>query len=98
MTPGSSGTTTGATNMAPAAAQSVSGPGATADCQIRFSNAQYDYDGIPDQFQVQTSTFKNSVYNTAHYRNPNFQPEECRPDGDLSEKRSSAKKKKRQDP
>lgn len=80
-----------------AAAASASGSAPANDCQIRFSNAQFDYDGISDQFQVQTSTFKNSVYNTAHYRNPNFQPEECHPDGEVSERRLSARRKKRQD-
>lgn len=91
MTTESSSTPTGT------AAASASGSTSANDCQIRFSNAQFDYDGIPDQFQVQTSTFKNSVYNTAHYRNPNFQPEECHPDGEVSERRLSARRKKRQD-
>lgn len=90
MTPGSSSTAAGTTSTI----QQGSAPGTTADCQIRFSNAQYAYDGIPEQFQVQTSTFKNSVYNTAHFRNPNFQPEECHPDGEASERRQSAKKKR----
>ena len=69
-----------------------------ADCRIRFSNAQYDYDEISNQFKVQTSTFRNSVYNTAHYRNPNFHPEECHPDGEPFERRSSTGDKKRQGP
>ncbi|KAK0253740.1 hypothetical protein LTS09_011318 [Friedmanniomyces endolithicus] len=30
----------------------------------------------------QTTIFKNSVYNTAHFANPDFQPEEWRPDDD----------------
>ncbi|KAK0392930.1 hypothetical protein NLU13_2424 [Sarocladium strictum] len=95
MTPASSIVAPPVATIVPSATQPASGN--NADCQIRFSNAQYDYDGISDQLQVQTSTFKNSVYNTAHFRNPNFQPEECHPDGDPSDKRFSGKKKKRQD-
>jgi ubiquitin thioesterase protein OTUB1 len=97
MTPASTTTTVGSGNVPTGAGQLGSRGSSSADCQIRFSNAQYDYDEISDQFKVQTSTFKNSVYNTAHYRNPNFHPEECRPDGEPFERRSSTKKKKRQD-
>jgi ubiquitin thioesterase protein OTUB1 len=31
---------------------------------------------------LQTTTFKNSHFNVAHYNNPNFQPEEYRPGSD----------------
>lgn len=94
-TPMTAGSSSTATSIGPGSG--VAHVAEPADCQIRFSNAQYEYDGMSDQFQVQTSTFKNSVYNTAHYRNPNFQPEECHPDEESTERRMSGKKKKRQD-
>jgi hypothetical protein len=54
------------------------------DCPIRFSPAQYDYDEISAQSRVQTSVFRNSVWNTAHYSNSLFSPEEWRPEDEIS--------------
>ena len=66
---------------------------------IRFSPHQLEYEtnGFPEPtFQVTTSTFKNSVWNRAHYGNPDFQPEEWNPDDETMENRL-AKKKSRKD-
>jgi ubiquitin thioesterase protein OTUB1 len=51
------------------------------ECTIRFSPMQLEYDGgkrnYPEPaFQVTTNTFKNSVWNRAHFGNPDFHPEE----------------------
>ncbi|KAL1849893.1 hypothetical protein VTK73DRAFT_9791 [Phialemonium thermophilum] len=41
-----------------------------------------------------TNTFKNSHFNVAHYNNPNFQPEEYKPDADdANETRSTGRKR-----
>ncbi|KAI6781864.1 Ubiquitin thioesterase otubain-like protein [Emericellopsis cladophorae] len=54
------------------------------ECTIRFSALQYQYDGgnsgPVEPFQVTTSTFKNSVWNRAHFGNPDFHPEEWSPE------------------
>jgi ubiquitin thioesterase protein OTUB1 len=79
----------------------ASGP----DCTIRFSPMQLQYDGYdptgsnvnyPDpNFQVTTTTFKNSVWNRAHYGNPDFHPEEWSPDDDNAEGRAAGRKRSR---
>ena len=68
---------------------------------IRFSPVQLEYDetqsAFQEPFQVTTSTFKNSVYNRAHFGNPDFHPEEWCPDDEGGEARMSGKKKCRKD-
>ncbi|KAF4122901.1 ubiquitin thioesterase protein OTUB1 [Geosmithia morbida] len=69
---------------------------------IRFSPMQLEYDGSNSSyseasFQVKTNTFKNSVWNRAHFGNPNFHPEEWSPedeaiDGRMGSKRRSSKR------
>lgn len=58
-------------------------------CNIRFSALQRDYEDcqseLPDpMFNVTTATFKNSIWNRAHYGNPDFHPEEWSPTDDAS--------------
>ncbi|KAJ6447016.1 peptidase C65 Otubain [Purpureocillium lavendulum] len=69
---------------------------ASAGYPIRFSPVQLEYDesnsGFREStFQVKTSTFKNSVWNRAHYGNPDFHPEEWSPEDD-GEGRATKKK------
>jgi ubiquitin thioesterase protein OTUB1 len=69
---------------------------------FRFSQVQLEYDGTKSRgpeaaFQVTTSTFKNSVYNPAHFGNPSFHPEEWRPQGESVKGRCNSKKKGRKD-
>lgn len=75
-------------------------PGNTDGYPIRFSQHQLEYEsnGFPEPtFQVTTSTFKNSVWNRAHYGNPDFQPEAWNPDDDGTDNRVVGKKKARKD-
>lgn len=73
-------------------------PGA-AGYPIRFSTHQLDYENnsFPEPFQVMTNTFKNSVWNRAHYGNPDFQPEEWNPEEDGCDNRLAGKRKVRKD-
>jgi ubiquitin thioesterase protein OTUB1 len=69
---------------------------------IRFSPVQLEYDegnsGLPEQtFHVTTTTFKNSVWNRAHYGNPDFHPEEWIPDDDGIDGRISGRRRSRKD-
>lgn len=80
--------------------QHVPAPAAGAGYPIRFSPHQLEYESnsFPEPtFQVTTNTFKNSVWNRAHYGNPDFQPEEWNPDEDSIDHRLSGKKKARKD-
>lgn len=56
------------------------------DCNIRFTALQLDYDDNKPEsdtsYNVTTSTFKNSVWNRAHFGNPDFHPEEWNPEGE----------------
>ncbi|EHK17338.1 uncharacterized protein TRIVIDRAFT_161914, partial [Trichoderma virens Gv29-8] len=68
---------------------------------IRFSPVQLEYEesnrsGIREPaFQTtQSTTFKNSVWNRAHYGNPDFHPEEYVPDEDHWERRHGRAKTK----
>jgi hypothetical protein len=51
---------------------------------IRFQPFQLEYEeskrSIESVFNITTNTFKNSVWNRAHYGNPDFNPQEWRPD------------------
>ncbi|EKJ72879.1 hypothetical protein FPSE_06925 [Fusarium pseudograminearum CS3096] len=71
---------------------------AASSYHIRFSPVQLEYDegknSFPDStFQVTTNTFKNSIWNRAHYCNPNFHPEEWNPDDDHAEGRGGGKRR-----
>ncbi|KAK4073177.1 uncharacterized protein Triagg1_5457 [Trichoderma aggressivum f. europaeum] len=68
---------------------------------IRFSPVQLEYEesnrtGIREPvFQTtQSTTFKNSVWNRAHYGNPDFHPEEYVPDEEHWERRGGRAKAK----
>jgi ubiquitin thioesterase protein OTUB1 len=67
---------------------------------IRFSPLQFQYDEgkekFPDMtFQVTTNTFKNSVWNRAHFGNPDFHPEEWSPEDENIDGRLASRKKSR---
>lgn len=72
-------------------------PGASPECTIRFSRVQLEYDGgnmgHPEPFQVTTSTFKNSVWNRAHFGNPDFHPEEWSPEDEAMDGRLGSRRK-----
>ncbi|KKO99047.1 hypothetical protein THAR02_08853 [Trichoderma harzianum] len=77
-------------------AQSVASP---SGYHIRFSPVQLEYEesnrtGIREPvFQTtQSTTFKNSVWNRAHYGNPDFHPEEYVPDEEQWERRGGRAK------
>ncbi|EXU99064.1 peptidase C65 family protein (Otubain) [Metarhizium robertsii] len=88
------------TNLGPQQLPShMATPGATG-YPIRFSTHQLEYENnsFPEPtFQVTTNTFKNSVWNRAHYGNPDFQPEEWNPEEDGAESRLAGKRKVRKD-
>ena len=78
---------TGGTSLAP-----------SPECTIRFSSVQYDYDGgksgyTEPTFHVQTNTFKNSVWNRAHFGNPDFHPEEWNPEDESADGRLGARRR-----
>ncbi|KAM0345502.1 hypothetical protein ACHAPU_006429 [Fusarium lateritium] len=97
----------GSSAIAPSPAMvSASGPGpqstlpmrTASSYHIRFSPVQLDYDegknNFPEStFQVTTNTFKNSIWNRAHYCNPNFHPEEWSPDDEHTDGRVGGKRK-----
>ncbi|KAF4956933.1 hypothetical protein FSARC_11450 [Fusarium sarcochroum] len=69
---------------------------AASNYHIRFSPVQLDYEesknSFPEPtFQVTTNTFKNSVWNRAHYNNPDFHPEEWSPDDEHTDGRVGGK-------
>jgi ubiquitin thioesterase protein OTUB1 len=70
---------------------------ASPEYHIRFSPVQLDYNEgknhFPEQSQVTTSTFKNSVYNRAHFGNPDFHPEEWSPEEEGLDAKMVGKKK-----
>lgn len=68
------------------------------ECTIRFSPMQLEYDGSKNNypeptFQVTTNTFKNSVWNRAHFGNPDFHPEEWSPEDENIDGRLGPKRK-----
>lgn len=70
---------------------------AAAGYPIRFSPVQLEYEESKSNFreptfQVKTNTFKNSVWNRAHYGNPDFHPEEWMPEDEGGEGRTGKKK------
>ena len=67
---------------------------------IRFSPHQLDYNKgnfLEQTFQVTTNTFKNSVWNRAHYGNPDFHPEEWSPEDDRVDQRVSNRRRHQKD-
>ena len=77
------------------------GPPTTADtgCTIRFSQVQLEYDesnnSIAERnFQLSTNTFKNSVWNRAHFGNPDFHPEEWSPEDEHLDGRVGGRRKR----
>ncbi|KAL6405017.1 Ubiquitin thioesterase otubain-like protein [Ilyonectria robusta] len=70
--------------------------------QIRFSPVQLEYEenrtGIEPHFNVKTNTFKNSIWNRAHYGNPDFHPEEWSPDDEHVDGRVGGKRKMKKEP
>ncbi|KAH6971916.1 peptidase C65 Otubain-domain-containing protein [Ilyonectria destructans] len=64
---------------------------------IRFSPVQLEYEesknSIEPHFNVKTNTFKNSIWNRAHYGNPDFHPEEWSPDDEHADGRVGGKRK-----
>ncbi|RDA88348.1 hypothetical protein CP532_5630 [Ophiocordyceps camponoti-leonardi (nom. inval.)] len=65
---------------------------------IRFSPVQLDYEESKNSFressfQVKTNTFKNSIWNRAHYGNPDFHPEEWSPDEESVDGRAAGKRR-----
>ncbi|KAG9508189.1 hypothetical protein J7337_001752 [Fusarium musae] len=97
----------GSSAIAPSPAMlPASGPGSqnslsmrgASSYHIRFSPVQLDYDegknNFPEStYQVTTNTFKNSIWNRAHYCNPNFHPEEWNPDDEHTDGRVGNKRK-----
>ena len=68
------------------------------ECSIRFSPMQLEYDGgksnyLEPPFQVRTNTFKNSVWNRAHFGNPDFHPEEWCPEDESADGRMGSRRR-----
>lgn len=84
--------------MMPDAASAAVAAAGGSECTIRFSPMQLEYNGSKSSypeptFQVTTNTFKNSVWNRAHFGNPDFHPEEWVPDDDGIDARVGVRKK-----
>ncbi|KAH7112652.1 peptidase C65 Otubain-domain-containing protein [Dactylonectria macrodidyma] len=69
----------------------------TPGCHIRFSPVQLEYEecknSIEPHLNVKTNTFKNSIWNRAHYGNSDFHPEEWSPDDEHADGRGGGKRK-----
>ncbi|KAM0263941.1 hypothetical protein ACHAQJ_000976 [Trichoderma viride] len=81
---------------------SVRPVGSTSGYHIRFSPVQLEYEECkrsnvrePVYQTTTSSTFKNSVWNRAHYGNPDFHPEEYIPDDDHSDGRGGGRKRRK---
>ncbi|OAA70406.1 ubiquitin thiolesterase [Cordyceps fumosorosea ARSEF 2679] len=65
-------------------------PAPNSECNIRFTKMQLNYEVDTNRaahlgllpFNVVTNTFKNSIWNRAHFGNPEFHPEQWRPGDD----------------
>ncbi|KJZ69069.1 hypothetical protein HIM_11538 [Hirsutella minnesotensis 3608] len=80
----------------------TAGASAATGYPIRFSPVQLDYEESKNSFressfQVKTNTFKNSVWNRAHYGNPDFHPEEWSPEEESADGRLASKRRARKD-
>lgn len=68
---------------------------------IRFSQAPLEYvesrNCIEPHFNVKTKTFKNSIWNRAHYGNPDFHPEEWSTGDEHVDGRVGGKRKMKKD-
>ncbi len=76
-------------------------PPPDSECNIRFTKMQYNYEEDSSRallgllpFNVTTTTFKNSVWNRAHFGNPEFRPEQWRPGDESADDRHGTRKKK----
>ncbi|KAG6040917.1 hypothetical protein E4U41_006638 [Claviceps citrina] len=88
------------TNLGPQQLAALGTTAGAAGYPIRFSPHQLEYENksFPEPtFQVTTNTFKNSVWNRAHYGNPDFQPEEWNPEEDGLDNRLAGRRKARKD-
>ncbi|KAL7947592.1 peptidase C65 Otubain domain-containing protein [Trichoderma barbatum] len=101
MTPSPTTRSSSISSHLPSLAPVPPAPSPSAGYHIRFSPVQLEYEesnrsGIREPvFQTtQSTTFKNSVWNRAHYGNPDFHPEEYVPDEDHWETRGGRPKKK----
>jgi ubiquitin thioesterase protein OTUB1 len=86
----------------PALVSSVRPVGSTSGYHIRFSPVQLEYEECkrsnvrePVYQTTTSSTFKNSVWNRAHFGNPDFHPEEYIPDDDHSDGRGGGRKRRK---
>lgn len=61
------------------------------NCNFRISAVQLEYNdnrqADDHKFHMKTTSFKNSVYNRAHYGNPDFHPEEWTPEDEIIDAR-----------
>lgn len=72
------------------------------ECNIRFTKMQYNYEEESNNatlallpFNVTTNTFRNSIWNQAHFNNPEFRPEQWRPgDENIDDRTLGARRKK----
>lgn len=94
----------GSSTQLPTLVPSISPVAAAPGYHIRFSPVQLEYEECkrstfrePVYQTTTSSTFKNSVWNRAHYGNPDFHPEEYVPDDDHSDGRGGGGRKKRKD-
>lgn len=64
---------------------------AVKSCNFRRTAVQLEYDdnhkNDDSKFQAKTSSFKNSVFNRAHFGNPDFHPEEWMPEDEIIDAR-----------
>ncbi|KAM3438832.1 hypothetical protein MY4824_001791 [Beauveria thailandica] len=88
------------TESALALSSSFKPPPPESECNIRFTKMHHHQEDSrrallgPFPFNVTTTTFKNSVWNRAHFGNPEFRPEQWRPGDDSSDDRHGARRKK----
>ncbi|KAH6604443.1 hypothetical protein Trco_007889 [Trichoderma cornu-damae] len=89
-------------NHMPTLVQSGTPVASTPGYHIRFSPVQLEYEECkrsnfrdPPYQTPTSSTFKNSVWNRAHFGNPDFHPEEYIPDDDHSDGRGGGRKRRK---
>ncbi|KAH6883459.1 putative ubiquitin thiolesterase [Thelonectria olida] len=84
------------------AASQASSNKSTSGYHIRFSPVQLEYEeskgSIEPRFNVKTNTFKNSIWNRAHYGSPDFHPQEWSPDDEHLDGRVGGKRKFKNEP
>ncbi|KAL7784358.1 peptidase C65 Otubain domain-containing protein [Trichoderma ceciliae] len=92
----------GSSGHLPTLVPSVTPVASTSGYHIRFSPVQLEYEECkrtsfrePPYQTTTSSTFKNSVWNRAHYGNPDFHPEEYVPDDDHSDGRGGGRRRRK---